>query len=102
MPLTPLVPKRLVKKVADMMIASDDMPVVCSNMGDLPPVLTSVDGTEAEYTSFYGVDQATPRGSWSRATDSWSWCPGASVARSSSASSPISPGPRTRRPVCVN
>ncbi|WP_235570582.1 hypothetical protein [Mycobacterium sp. Root265] len=62
MPLVPLVPKRLVKKVADMMIASDDMPVVCSNMGDLPPVLTSVDGTEAEYTSFYGVDQATPRG----------------------------------------
>ena len=62
MPLTPLVPKRLVKKVADMMIASDDMPVVCSNMGDLPPMLTSVDGTEAEYTSFYGVDQATPRG----------------------------------------
>ena len=62
MPLTPLVPKRLVKKVADMMIASDDMPVVCSNMGDLPPVLTSVDGTEAEYTSFYGIDQATPRG----------------------------------------
>lgn len=61
MPLTPLVPKRLVKKVADMMIAADDMPVVCSNMGDLPPVLTSVDGTEAEYTSFYGVDQATPR-----------------------------------------
>ncbi|MGW0158710.1 hypothetical protein ACWDUN_05240 [Mycobacterium sp. NPDC003323] len=62
MPLTPLVPKALVKKVADMMIASDDMPVVCSNMGDLPPVLTSPDGTEAEYTSFYGVDQATPRG----------------------------------------
>ncbi len=62
MPLTPLVPKRLVKKVADMMIASDDMPVVCSNMGDLPPVLTTVDGTEAEYTAFYGVDQATPRG----------------------------------------
>lgn len=61
MPLTPLVPKRLVKKVADMMIASDDMPVVCSNMGDLPPVLTCVDGTEAEYTAFYGVDQATPR-----------------------------------------
>ncbi|MGU3499105.1 hypothetical protein [Mycobacterium sp. C31M] len=62
MPLTPLVPKALVKKVADMMIASDDMPVVCSNMGDLPPVLTCPDGTEAEYTSFYGVDQATPRG----------------------------------------
>jgi hypothetical protein len=62
MPLTPLVPKRLVKKVADMMVGSDDMPVVCSNMGDLPPVLTSVDGTEAEYTAFYGVDQATPRG----------------------------------------
>lgn len=62
MPLTPLVPKRLVRKVADMMVGSDDMPVVCSNMGDLPPVLTSVDGTEAEYTSFYGVDQATPRG----------------------------------------
>lgn len=62
MPLTPLVPKRLVKKVADMMVGSDDMPVVCSNMGDLPPVLTSVDGTEAEYTSFHGVDQAIPRG----------------------------------------
>ncbi|WP_304106911.1 hypothetical protein [Mycolicibacterium bacteremicum] len=61
MPLTPLVPKALVKKVADMMIASDDMPVVCSNMGDLPPVLTCPDGTEAEYTSFYGVDQATRR-----------------------------------------
>jgi len=62
MPLTPLVPKRLVKKVADMMIASDDMPVVCSNMGDLPTVLTSVDGTEAEYTTFFGVDRAAPRG----------------------------------------
>lgn len=62
MPLTPLVPKALVKKVADMMIASDDMPVVCSNMGDLPSLLASVDGTEAEYTSFFGIDQATPRG----------------------------------------
>ncbi|AHC25543.1 MULTISPECIES: WS/DGAT/MGAT family O-acyltransferase [Mycobacteriaceae] len=61
MPLTPLVPKRLVKKVADIMIASDDKPVVCSNMGDLPSMLASVDGTEAEYTSFFGIDQATPR-----------------------------------------
>ncbi len=62
MPLTPLVPKRLVKKVADMLVGADDMPVVCSNMGDLPPMMTRVDGTEAEYMAFNGVDQATPRG----------------------------------------
>jgi hypothetical protein len=102
MPLTPLVPKRLVKKVADLMIASDDKPVVCSNMGDLPSLLSSPDGTEAEYTAFYGVDQATGAANWRPGTASWFWCPGGSMAKSSSASSPTSPGPRTRRAACGN
>lgn len=62
LPLTPLVPKRLVKRVADMMVGSSDRPVVCSNLGELPTVVTSVDGTEADYSVFRGVDQAVSRG----------------------------------------
>ena len=59
LPLTPLVPKRLLKRVADGFLASGDLPVSCSNLGDLPSDVTCVDGTEAEYIVFRGVDQGT-------------------------------------------
>ncbi|ORA38595.1 hypothetical protein [Mycobacterium aquaticum] len=61
LPLTPLVPKRLLKRVADGFLASGDLPVSCSNLGDLPTHVARVDGTEAEYIVFRGVDQGTTR-----------------------------------------
>lgn len=61
LPLTPLVPKRLLKRVADGFLASGDLPVSCSNLGDLPAEVTRVDGTEAEYIVFRGVDQGITR-----------------------------------------
>ncbi|WP_458315747.1 hypothetical protein [Mycolicibacterium brisbanense] len=61
LPLTPLVPKRLLKRVADGFLASGDLPVSCSNLGDLPAEVTRVDGTAAEYIVFRGVDQGITR-----------------------------------------
>jgi hypothetical protein len=61
LPLTPLVPKRVLKRVADGILGAADLPVSCSNLGDLPTDLTRVDGTEAEYIVFRGVDQGTTR-----------------------------------------
>ncbi|MCV7360382.1 WS/DGAT/MGAT family O-acyltransferase [Mycolicibacterium neworleansense] len=61
LPLTPLVPKGFLKKVADGFIGNGDLPVSCSNLGDLVSDVTRVDGTEAEYIVFRGVDQGTTR-----------------------------------------
>ncbi|BBX25861.1 hypothetical protein [Mycolicibacterium alvei] len=61
LPLTPLVPKGLLKRVADGVIGNGDLPVSCSNLGDLMSDVTRVDGTEAEYIVFRGVDQGTTR-----------------------------------------
>ncbi|MDH6244146.1 hypothetical protein [Mycobacterium sp. OTB74] len=57
LPLTPLVPKRLLKRVADGFLGSGELPVSCSNLGDLMPEVTRVDGTAAEYIVFRGIDQ---------------------------------------------
>ncbi|WP_280830490.1 wax ester/triacylglycerol synthase domain-containing protein [Mycolicibacterium frederiksbergense] len=61
LPLTPLVPKRVLKRVADGFLGSADLPVSCSNLGDLTPDVTMVDGTEAEYIVCRGIDQGTTR-----------------------------------------
>lgn len=61
LPLTPLVPKRVLKQVADGFLGNADLPVSCSNLGDLTSDVTRVDGTEAEYIVFRGVDQGTTR-----------------------------------------
>ncbi|MHA3022100.1 wax ester/triacylglycerol synthase domain-containing protein [Mycobacterium sp. BMJ-28] len=62
LPLVPWVPKRAVHAVADALFGfSADMPVSCSNMGDLPSDVALADGTAAEYMFFRGVDRTITR-----------------------------------------
>jgi hypothetical protein len=61
LPLTPFVPKRAVKSTADVAFGFSELPVSCSNVGDLPPDIGRVDGTDAEYVVLRGVDQFIPR-----------------------------------------
>lgn len=55
--LVPWLPNRAVKGVVDLMFAySEDLPVSCSNLGDLPSELAQIDGTTAEYVFIRGLD----------------------------------------------
>jgi len=56
LPLTPFVPKRAVTKTADLAVGFGEMPVSCSNVGDAPDIIASLDGTQAEYMMARGVD----------------------------------------------
>jgi len=57
LPLIPWLPKGAVKGVADLMFAySEDLPVSCSNLGDLPSEIAQADGTPAEYVFIRGLD----------------------------------------------
>jgi hypothetical protein len=58
LPLIPFLPRRGIARVADAAFGfSTDLPVSCSNFGTMPPEVTQVDGTPAEYLSFRGVDR---------------------------------------------
>jgi hypothetical protein len=58
MPLIPWLPKSAVKGVVNSLFAySEDLPVSCSNMGDLPPEGARIDGTDPEYVFIRAVDQ---------------------------------------------
>lgn len=62
LPLIPFVPKRAVASMADKAFGlSEDLPVSCSNMGDVPAELRYIDGTAAEYLVFRGVDRDLSR-----------------------------------------
>ncbi|CAN5307440.1 hypothetical protein BH11ACT7_BH11ACT7_20320 [soil metagenome] len=62
LPLTPFLPKRAVRRTADLAFGfSTDLPVFCSNLGELPAEISRVDGTEAEHVVLRGVDQFVPR-----------------------------------------
>ncbi|MGB3481279.1 MAG: hypothetical protein WBB07_03555 [Mycobacterium sp.] len=62
LPLTPFLPKRAVKRTADVAFGfSADLPVFCSNLGQLPAEISRADGTEAEHVVLRGVDQFVPR-----------------------------------------
>jgi hypothetical protein len=62
LPLTPFIPKRAVRKMADVVFGfAADLPVSCSNMGDVPSALAMADGTEADYVYFRGVDRYATR-----------------------------------------
>lgn len=61
LPLTPFIPKRAVKSTADVAFGFSDLPVSCSNMGELPPEIGRVDGTDADYVILRGVDRFIPR-----------------------------------------
>lgn len=58
LPLIPFLPKRAMGRMADMAFNfSADVPVSCSNMGDVPDDLLRLDGTVAERFYFGGVDR---------------------------------------------
>lgn len=61
LPLTPFIPKRAVKSTADVAFGFSDLPVSCSNLGDLPPDIGRIDGTDAESVMLRGVDRFIPR-----------------------------------------
>lgn len=65
LPLTPFVPKRAVRKAADVMFG--DLPVSCSNMGEIDPAVGRIDGTECEFFMLRGVDQGLTRGQLDKA-----------------------------------
>lgn len=57
-PLMPWLPKVAVKGVAELLFSySEDLPVSCSNLGDLPPQIAQVDGTTAEVVILRALDQ---------------------------------------------
>ncbi|APE15211.1 hypothetical protein BOH72_08230 [Mycobacterium sp. WY10] len=57
-PLMPWLPKAAVKGVAELLFSySEDLPVSCSNLGDLPPQIAQVDGTTAEKVVLRALDQ---------------------------------------------
>jgi hypothetical protein len=61
LPLTPFIPKRAVKRGSDVVFGFADLPVSCSNLGDVDPVVARVDGTDAEYVMLRGVDRRVTR-----------------------------------------
>lgn len=65
LPITPFVPKRAVRRTADVIFG--DLPVSCSNLGDVPPEMTRADGTDAEFVLFRPVDQGVTRDALERA-----------------------------------
>ncbi len=63
LPLTPFIPKRVVRKMADVVFGfAADLPVSCSNMGVVPSAVAQADGTEADYLYFRGIDRYATRG----------------------------------------
>lgn len=60
-PLTPFTSKRAWKRLIDMAINDPDPPAVCSNLGDIGPVLTRLDGTQAEWVYARGTRQQVTR-----------------------------------------
>lgn len=61
LPLTPFIPKWAVKSTADVAFGFSDLPVSCSNLGELPAEIGRIDGTDADFLVFRGVDQFIPR-----------------------------------------
>jgi hypothetical protein len=66
-PLAPFVPKRALKRLTDAAFAYADLPVAFSSMGDMPPIASRPDGTEAEYAFGGGVIQGVTRQDLERA-----------------------------------
>jgi hypothetical protein len=61
LPLTPFIPKVAVKRGAGVVFGFDDLPVSCSNLGEVDPVVARADGTDAEYVMLRGVDRHVTR-----------------------------------------
>jgi hypothetical protein len=61
LPLVPFIPKRAVRRTADVMFNFADLPVSCSNMGELDASIGRLDGTDAEYVYMRGIDGAVSK-----------------------------------------
>ncbi|MGV0812614.1 hypothetical protein ABQF34_11700 [Mycolicibacterium boenickei] len=57
LPLIPFVPRRAMTRLSDAFVGAAGLPVSCSNMGELDPSFSRVDGTDAEFVVMRGVDQ---------------------------------------------
>jgi diacylglycerol O-acyltransferase / wax synthase len=55
LPLTPFTPKFLVRRLENM-VHSVGLPIGCSNLGELDPVVNRPDGTDAEFISLRMVE----------------------------------------------
>lgn len=66
LPLTPLTPKRAVRRLAEVAFGYDELPVGCSNLGDIDPVTACPDGSEADQVFIRLVEQHTTRASLQR------------------------------------
>lgn len=65
LPITPFVPARAVRRAADLIFG--DLPVSCSNLGDVPAEMAYADGTPAEFILFRPIDQGVTRHALERA-----------------------------------
>lgn len=61
LPLTPFLPKAVVRRGSDVVLGLADLPVSCSNLGELDPVLARLDGSDADYVMLRGVDRRVSR-----------------------------------------
>ena len=61
-----LTPKRAVKRLAEVAFGYDELPVGCSNLGDIDPAVARVDGAEADQMFMRLVEQYTTRASLQR------------------------------------
>lgn len=67
MPLIPWLPQGAVKGIADLLFAySEDLPISCSNLGDLPPELARVDGSPADFVFIRALDSDVTLGEMQR------------------------------------
>lgn len=62
LPLVPFVPRRAVSAANHAALgALADLPVTCSNLGDLPKDVLQIDGGAADRVCFRGIDRPVPR-----------------------------------------
>lgn len=61
LPLMPFLPKWIIRNVAGSALRGSDFPVCCSNLGNLDPALTRVDGFEADFYAREFTHGATRR-----------------------------------------
>lgn len=61
-PLAPFTPRRVLRYAVYAAFAYDDLPVGCSNAGDVDPALGCPDGTPASHASARGGEQHVTRG----------------------------------------
>lgn len=61
LPLIQLVPDRAVHRLAEVYLGTADLPVSCSNLGNVDPAVGRPDGTDAEYVILRGLNQGVSR-----------------------------------------